>query len=178
LHFLGFFMMGAILAGHLERTANWYTRLPRAGRVASWIASVFLYDAGFVRQLPALPHIAGKLLFPGQGQELLTGAGGLLIVLFALQSALFKKLLRHTVIHHIGRVSYSLYLVHLPVLFTMVRLWPKINSVWLAAAIYICATSLLTESFYHLVEKPSMELGQRLAPRRRTAPINIATVST
>jgi peptidoglycan/LPS O-acetylase OafA/YrhL len=60
----------------------------------------------------------------------------------------------------------------------MVRLWPKINSVWLASAIFICATSLLTECFYRLVEKPSMELGQRLAPRRRTAPVDTATVST
>jgi peptidoglycan/LPS O-acetylase OafA/YrhL len=178
LHFLAFFMLGAVLAKHLGQATSWYARLPRAGRVILWIASAFLYDAGFARHLPQFPRLTSRLLFAGQGQELLTGAGGVLIIIFALQSAPFKRLLHHPIVHHIGRTSYSLYLVHLTVLFTMVRLWPKINSVWLASAIFICATSLLTECFYRLVEKPSMELGQRLAPRRRTAPVDTATVST
>ena len=178
LHFLAFFMLGAMLAKNLEQATSWYARLPRAGRVALWISSVFLFDGQFVRHLPRFLHFMGGLFFPGQGQDWLTAAGGLLIILFGLQSAPIKRLLHHAVVHHVGRTSYSLYLVHGTVLFTMVHLWPTLSSIWLALLIYVVAVSLLTEGFYHLVEKPSMELGQRLAPRKRLAPIATATVST
>jgi peptidoglycan/LPS O-acetylase OafA/YrhL len=174
LYFLAFFIFGAILAKHLDQVTGWYARLPHAGRVTLWVVSIFLYDAGFARHLFRLPQIADRLFFPGQGEELLTGAGGLLIILFAIQSAPFKRFLHHVTVHHIGKVSYSLYLVHGTVLFAMAHLWPKLDSIWLALAIYLGMTALITECFHRLVERPSMELGRRLTQTRPSA----ATVIT
>jgi peptidoglycan/LPS O-acetylase OafA/YrhL len=161
LYFLAFFMFGAILAKHMEEVSGWYAGLPRAGRVALWVISLILYDAGIARHLFHFPRVTDRLV-PGLAEGLSTGAGGLLIILFALQSAPFKRFLHHATVHHIGKVSYSLYLVHGTVLFAIAHLWPRMNSIWLALAIYLGGTFLLTECFHRMVERPSMELGHRL----------------
>ena len=79
--------------------------------------------------------------------------GTALIIAFG-QVGLCNKLLSHRSVVHIGKISYSLYLWHWPVLVLSVPLglsWPGFSD----KVVLIGATYLLALGTYHLVEKPT-----------------------
>jgi peptidoglycan/LPS O-acetylase OafA/YrhL len=75
---------------------------------------------------------------------------------------------------YLGRISYSLYLTHLPVggraanLLTRLtgnRPWPRLMAGLMGVVIAICFAHL----FWVLIEKPSIALSHRISPRRKNA---------
>ena len=79
--------------------------------------------------------------------------GTALIIAFG-QTGLCNKLLSQRLVVHIGRISYSLYLWHWPVLVLAPHLgldWPGISD----NAFLVVATYLLAFGTYHLVERPT-----------------------
>lgn len=66
----------------------------------------------------------------------------------------------------LGRVSFSLYLIHVPILLAMVRL----THGWLPIPIALVAGAslalLLAEGFHRLIEQPCQRLGRRLTTKR------------
>ena len=104
----------------------------------------------------------------------------ILIVNLYFQPAVARAVFGNPVVHHVGAVSYSLYLVHPLLVFVpllvarqpLVAEMPGRNLVLLALyAAIVWATSFVC---YTLIEKP----GTRLAPRRRTAGITLAPART
>lgn len=71
--------------------------------------------------------------------------------------------LSHSVPVWLGRVSYSLYLVHMPVFYTMMHLfWAKLPVIVLLAC-SVLVSLLVSEVTYRFVERPAMSLGKVLA---------------
>ena len=100
----------------------------------------------------------------------LTGAGSALILLYLLSSALAQRLLSWRPLVHLGRISYSVYLVHMAVLFCLVPVvlsklpagWHWEN--WAIALVLITVTTLLLADLsYRFVEMPTIRLGKWLA---------------
>jgi len=85
-------------------------------------------------------------------------------------------------LQRIGRNSYSLYLIHYPVscLVTAFGLWltgtqPGYAVLWVLAALAVSMAA--AEGLYHLVERPSLELSQRLGtlrPSSRPTPTSVS----
>jgi peptidoglycan/LPS O-acetylase OafA/YrhL len=74
----------------------------------------------------------------------------------------------------IGRVSYGLYLWHLPVFLIMLRIQPRWNSnVTILVALSIAVAGTLASWF--LVEKNALRLKQRLEPARPPKPTSVPT---
>lgn len=68
----------------------------------------------------------------------------------------------------LGRISYPVYLVHVPVLLATLALLPERPgaSSWPAAVLAIPATLLLAILLHHAVERPGIALGRRLSGHR------------
>ncbi len=68
----------------------------------------------------------------------------------------------------LGRISYPVYLVHVPVLVAALALLPEREgtSSWPAAVLAIPVTLALASLLHHAVERPGIALGRRLSARR------------
>jgi peptidoglycan/LPS O-acetylase OafA/YrhL len=83
----------------------------------------------------------------------------------------FDTLLRQRPFLFLGRASYSLYLIHLPILFAMTYwLQPKVG---IAAAVLIAPVLSLiaARAMYSLIEVPGINAGRRVAARFAGRPI-------
>ena len=150
LRYLDLFVAGAALAQRRQAVAAWIGGLPRLRRVALWTAALVLF---------ALPSDAA--------QGLPAGVGALLLVALSFSDRRAGAALATRLPLWLGRISYSLYLVHLPILLATVHLLggrlPLIAELALAAALSLAVAEML----HRAVERPSIWLGRRLASLMR-----------
>ncbi len=151
-----FFVAGAILSLQRDWIANFFSRLSRATRAILAILAVGLYYSYFVTFTSGnRPNEAPR--------DTLIGIGAVIILLFAQYSPGFSKILNHAFPRYLGRISYSMYLVHGTVLFAMLRLfYGKVPLVGLIA-IYLPVTMILSHLFCIAVEEPATRIGKALS---------------
>ena len=152
------FIAGAIVAravllqpGHVSRI---FSRRP----VALLSLVTFLF-AGYLR--PSL-HLS-EFLTRG-----LSAAGGLAMICVALYNRDLRSFLNTRALQFMGRVSYSLYLLHATVLYVMFHWFYSLLPKTAIFVLYISASFLVAAISYKLIERPSMELGRRLTKERST----------
>lgn len=133
-YFLVFFMLG--IAVRLQR--------PAVMRVPRWLLGA-----------PAL-----LLFLPG---DLLSGVGGAALIVLAQAPAGLADMLRRSALLWLGRVSYSLYLVHVPVMLMLAHGLSGIAPRALIIAAVVPASLVAAAWFYRAVELPSQQLGRALA---------------
>jgi peptidoglycan/LPS O-acetylase OafA/YrhL len=150
-YFVVFFVLGIGLAVHRDRLGVWLARLP------GWTA-------------PALLVIALCLLsgLPADG-DLAFGAGAGLLILLVLEAPGFARVLRLPPLPWLGRVSYSLYLIHLPVFLAVIYGLPGVPA-GLLVALLVPLSLLAAWLFYRAVEAPAQAFGRLLTAPRRRAP--------
>jgi peptidoglycan/LPS O-acetylase OafA/YrhL len=79
----------------------------------------------------------------------------------ALQSAPFR---------HLGRLSFSIYLLHFPILFTVICLaFTVLPSVPIAFTLFVALTLLAAIAFQRWIDAPAIALSHRLGAQRRNA---------
>lgn len=153
IHYLAVFGLGALLAKNLLQIANWYTTLGSATKVSAAFLGAVLY----VSRTEGMASRIGSLAdFP-------VALGATLLVILVLNSATLKALLALGLPRFLGRISYSLYLVHVTVLFVLLHFLagnrPLLPAIYLAGAI-ACAYVL-----WKFVEQPSIQLGKSLSSK-------------
>ncbi len=133
----------------------WSDRLPAA---VFWVALVVAAVA-----VPTFPE---KLIFPG-----IAAVSAAALIYIAGRTGKMTTWLNWSWVQYLGKVSYSLYLLHWPVGWVAIRICDhspyKYGPVTLAIALAssIAAAHLL----YTFVEKPSVRLSKFLKPQRQTA---------
>lgn len=138
-----FFMLGIMLAQQREALMAWMRAAPRWLHGGIVCALVVIYCAPHYRMETALEGVAAVY--------------GVLAVMTrpVLQNWLSVKPLLW-----LGRVSYSLYLVHIPVLFALFHGMGNRVSFALLAVAGLLITLTVAQAFHWLVEKPSLQLGR------------------
>ena len=150
LKYCGIFLLGAALARRRAAAVALLDRLPRYGRAALLAGALLLY---------LYPVPGWRLLERG---DLCCGAAAGVLLTFALRrNGTPARLLRLRPVHFLGRISYSLYLVHLPVLMALCAVLPqRIPFPWVFPL--FLAVSLLAATLLHrLVEVPSIALSRQ-----------------
>lgn len=105
------------------------------------------------------------------GVDFEVGIGAFVIIALCVSAPYIGKGLSIKPIEWLGKVSYSLYLVHLTLLATVFHLfYGKVNS-YILSAVVVVGSLLLAEAFYLLVEAPSIQLGRRLAAKKPALPV-------
>ena len=151
--FVWLFVLGAEIGRNLPAIQARLGRLPPlpAVSIALGLLAVLSFDRW--------DGIAGIRLFLFHDV-----AAGLLVIL-AVGYAPLVRLLEIKPVHWLGRVSYSLYLIHGPLLWAMHGVVPAPVPRVAAVALAVVLSLLAAEPFYRLVERPGIRIGHRLAAR-------------
>lgn len=100
--------------------------------------------------------------------------GACLVVAIAWFCPGARKVLSATVVQWLGARSFSLYLVHLPLVSATVLVLGGTPPLWAVLLIAVPAALLCTAVFYRLVERPSHRLARRMAARLSAEPVRAA----
>lgn len=144
--YLPIFAIGAILGAERERIRSLTSSWPGLVWLPVTAAGLVLANAEWLGR----PN-------PVQGVEALVTVGATLIVLVFLLSGTAKKLGDTAVAQWLGRVSFSVYLVHLPIILAGVTLLRSV-SLPLALAVSVVASFIVGELFFRYVEGPAQRL--------------------
>jgi peptidoglycan/LPS O-acetylase OafA/YrhL len=150
LYYAMFFIAGAALSREresLKRLAG------RAGTALLWatlaVALLAYWNAALVHMTERASDAVSMV--------------GICVLIILIQDPRMHVGLKTAVADYLGRISYSLYLVHGTVLFTLLNLlWGKVPLVALAL-LYGACTMVLAHVFCVLVEEPSLRAGKRVA---------------
>jgi peptidoglycan/LPS O-acetylase OafA/YrhL len=158
--YVDFFIVGIMLAQFAPVIRNVFSRAPRSLRLFAILSAVVFYSLGH--------------LFPGAFKDalILVGASGILVAGFSEPA--ITKMLHWPVFQFLGRISYSIYLLHGTILYLLVyAFYPRIPLPWLFLPLVVGVLAAST-AFYFLIEKPSIQVGRFLAkavaPRRAITP--------
>jgi peptidoglycan/LPS O-acetylase OafA/YrhL len=132
---------------------------------------------GFVARLHKIVVfliLLGALKLEESGEDMQIGLGAFLIICICVSAPYISNALSVRPIEWLGRVSYSLYLVHLTILATFFHLfYGKINN-FLISVLVVFGSLVFAHIVYRLVEAPSIDLGRWLT-RKKPA---VAVVTT
>ena len=178
LRFIPFFMLGVWLAAHNDRILVVIERCSSLRLIGlAVLASSTFYFPTEVYNLENLGN-GGAIMSAGvlrcvmrYAIDILLGAGcGLLIVLVRNRGSNIR-ILNQTAVRELGKISYSLYLVHLPVLFVLFRLLLGKMPFIIICILGLLVSVLVAAFFYSMVERPSMRFGKYLTAKRRAVVI-------
>jgi len=164
-HYLLFFMLGGLLAKHSAEIGALISGLGKNKiRLLAVLAFIlFVYSS--------LAYSFSVKMRWGVFAELLSflsdwgvGVGSSLLIALAIHHVGFSTLLNRQLFLFLGKISFSLYLVHVLVLATALHLlsdFPTVLIVIIAFPIIFVAAY----AFHRLIEKPSQKLGHRMFPK-------------
>ncbi len=146
--YAGTFVCGILMARHRAAIAAWYRRRGNAEHLVI-AAAVFI------------AYLWGHLLRHMSKPVILLAVIGLMVL--TLNSETAGRRLQHRVPLYLGRISYSLYLVHLPVLFALAFLLrPADGQAWFLA-LYVASAIGFASVFHRFVEQPCIRLSRQIA---------------
>jgi peptidoglycan/LPS O-acetylase OafA/YrhL len=159
--YLPVFFCGAVLAVNADRLLEWSSRIRgRPGVSIAWLAlllgGITLLIAHWLLQ-PFLLHavVLDEFLLA------LSFVGATVIVAVAFLYRPFESLLTIAPARWLGRVSFSLYLVHVPIILACANLFGRGN--WgLTVAVAIPVSLVVAELFARFVEQPAHRLSKRV----------------
>jgi peptidoglycan/LPS O-acetylase OafA/YrhL len=157
------FLFGSLLRRHYDHIR---ARLSAFGLTqTSLLLALGCVGYQFAEFLP-LSHIESSPALRGYIIESILCASATILLLLATTSGRLRHLLHHRIVMWAGTRSYSIYLLHGTVLFTIIRLvgGRGIPIGYLFA--FVPITFLLAEAMYRWVETPSIILGRRLGNRK------------
>ena len=143
------FVLGILLALHEDRLQRLYTGSPRFFHVLLAAVTVALYF-----------NTASMVL------SVLGACGAVILARYSSAS----RLLRTAPCEYLGRISYSMYLVHGTILFSLLVLGAGRVSTGMLFLIYLALVWPVSHVFCVLVEEPALRLGRRLTKQRTDRP--------
>jgi peptidoglycan/LPS O-acetylase OafA/YrhL len=160
IHCTSLFIVGALLAKYRVNAINKLSTLGMKSKIALFLIGIILY-------LYAHPSFVLNILIQDFNpfyraviDTWFTSLGASILIVFAISSSQFSKILRNRFANYIGKISYSLYLTHLAVLFSCVHLLNGLVPMWSICLIVVAGTFVLSSLMYYLVEKPAIKLGK------------------
>ncbi|HXH32813.1 MAG TPA: acyltransferase [Plantibacter sp.] len=155
--YLPAFFIGTLIAVRLEDLQAWASARPRRLQwsVLTAVSALLLVASWISRPVVESSSTAGQALWGLSG----VGAAGLIVV--AIGSPLARQILEVRPVLWLGRVSFSLYLVHAPILATLAFAFGD-EHWWLVGIVGIPLSLLVAAGFFAVVEHPSHGLARRV----------------
>lgn len=155
--YLGIFIFGILAALSRDEMSAWLRQMSRAKVQIFFWGSVFLFFYAH--------GIALVLKVGGKGTDLITAIAGVGLILYSLTDRRASAALTSRVPRFLGRISYSLYLLHGTVLFALVYMTYGKLPLWAIFVPFFVITIGLATAMYKVVEVPSIDLGHAIAER-------------
>ncbi|WP_171681366.1 acyltransferase family protein [Paenibacillus planticolens] len=167
LNYTAMFIIGALLAKYRSQISLKFSSLSKRIKILTLAVGLFTY-------LLVHPSYVLSILFHGFSPFYRTvidswfvATGASILIIFAINSVSLSRLLTIRFLNYLGKISYSLYLIHVVVILMMVHLLQGQG-----IPIGIILTGSLIVSFivaslmYYFIEKPSIKLGRTLTQTR------------
>ena len=157
--YLPIFFVGTLMAARLESIQDWSLRRGRAFWIAALSTSLFFMVASQVFSFAApASSVAGGILWS------LVGLGAAGVILCAIGFESLRSFLNRRVIQYLGRISFSLYLIHVPIIATLAFVLGD-SQWWLVGIIGLPLSLGAATLFHRYVEVPSQRLAHRVGTR-------------
>jgi len=173
LHATGYFIIGILLARYKDRLFSWAANLSTPMASGYLAAALVMYWWGsLVLQLIvklALQHNPRFL-----GFDMVIGLGAAMLMIFSVGFKPLSTLLKSKIPQFLGRISYSIYLIHSTVLFALLHALSRRVSMSVLFLSYVSTVVAVSMIFHFAVETPCMEYGRSIT-RCKSAEIALAT---
>ncbi|WP_277679217.1 acyltransferase family protein [Gracilibacillus dipsosauri] len=153
-YYLTYFIFGAGLALKREVVTNYFRKISWKIKFVLWLMSFSL--------------IANKWMFTliefenSFIQEIVSGLGILLLFSLVLSSKSADKALTIEPLKFLGEISYSIYLVHIPVLMVTTIVLSKFIPVWITLIFVPILSIPVAWIAYKFIEKPAINWGKKV----------------
>lgn len=165
---LPIFALGCLIAFEWDRLVALRDRLRNPTPVFAWLGVLTVLLITSYWMVFALPIGEGALDLVAPATRVLQVLGAALLVILVILSPGLGALLSVRPLRWLGTRSFSLYLVHEPMIVAFGRLLPEsVNPLFLSPLVIVVALGL-AEVFFRLVERPSHHLARRVARRFAT----------
>lgn len=164
LHYAALFILGAMGARYQAEIREWmnaHGKLFQGGLLLGALTMISLSQ-----DFKNLPGVLRVLLLVTDWPAALAG---MVVLVCAMNYEPFRRILLHRWSIYLGKISYSQYLTHATVLFTLVRLLHGRIAAPALLPIYLAAVVIFGAGFNWLVEEPSIRLGRRLGQVKKIA---------
>jgi peptidoglycan/LPS O-acetylase OafA/YrhL len=170
LQYLPLFFVGVLLARHQASVSDFVSGSPATVKLGIICLAVLAYLCRWLWPVPSFM------------QDLMSGAGAVVLVVCVLEISVCARAASIPVAQWLGDISYSLYLIHCPILFTLVYLLRG----WVPVYVPLALTPVVSLAIAHVlcryVEQPAIAvsrlLGSRHAPNQPAGDRSPATFPT
>ncbi len=170
--FAAYFVVGILLAKYLDPIERWYVSQTRTTKVIFGSVAFVAYNLCFRVGAYYDKHLWMEFVLEW-GSVL--GAAAFLVI--GLHARFARRILQSAVARFLGRISYSLYLIHAPILVVFAITMHNRVSPWLQFPAVLITSLTAAYLFSMLVEEPFMRLGRRFrsaTPRPQSAAASLS----
>ncbi|MED0935349.1 acyltransferase [Bacillus mobilis] len=153
LGYLLMFVLGALLAKNKSLIIEKYRMLKKRNRYSLFLTGLLLYSL----HAPGSVNVNIYFLI-----NLLNSIGCLILITAALSQGIFSNLLKGKLINFIGKISYSLYLLHFIVLITCIKLLHNLLPIGVILLISFIGSFLISILSYYFIEVPSIKFSKSI----------------
>lgn len=148
------FVLGATLATQRTSLQKWYNRLGIQGRIAVFSIGFFLYYYG--------PHFISAVgIHHLMVRDWPAIMGAAILVLVSAYDLVAIQVLTTPILIYLGKISYSLYLLHAVILLAMLHAFYGVIRLPVLLLLSIGVTFIVSDLAYRFVEKPAINISRR-----------------
>jgi len=161
LHYISLFILGSIIFNNIEILSVLYNRFSGKKKLALLIIALMLFN--YSRMIFLIPHkfkLIKLSLFNEFVADWFTAASACFFIIIAIELKKEKSWLITRIPLFLGKISYSLYLLHLPIIIVFFILFPTFNRPLL---MLICVVTGVIVAYFtnKYIEKPAAIIGMR-----------------
>jgi peptidoglycan/LPS O-acetylase OafA/YrhL len=167
IHYLSLFVLGALIAKHNDILNSWYRKVTYKTRMFLLLLSLLVFN--YSRMLFLIPHrfkLYQAAVFNEIIADWLTAFAAGYFIISVIQIVAKKNWLLQRMPMALGKISYSLYLIHLPVILICFIIFSNFSKITIIAIAIFIAIILSTFANKY-IEKPSSDLGKIIVDSKK-----------
>lgn len=162
LHYASMFIIGGLLVKHLNKLIEIYSKLTKVKKWGLLLLAFCLYTYSGI-----IGTLFSKLGLPMEriARDYVIALGSSLFILLAIGSRKLTYILGFQSIRFLGKISYSLYLYHLIILYSLIYLLYQQIPLWGIYILTVIISILVASASYYYIELPFIHLGRKTAKK-------------
>lgn len=158
-HYAAMFLIGATLAKNQTEIVNWFCTQRRGVKIILFAVATFLYT---IRWSAYGAFESARAI---GAREYIAAVGIIIFIIVALSSNTAKRILHMRPVEFLGKISYSLYLVHMPILIWLLHTFHETIAMNGIALLVIVVSLLVASLSYYMIELPAIRFGKAIIDR-------------